>query len=237
MVPVLNGWSPTPNVTRALKLLAMTAALAAAPASAALAQSSPMAVGANIGTPGIGASVQMQTTDTLVLRGDVDWLRFGRDEEYGGVDYDGKVKSMTGGLFADWHPAGGPFLVSAGAYLGKRELEIDAQPTGNVEIGGQTFTPAQVGRIDGEARLSRVQPFLGLGFDNTFTSERAWGFRALAGVALSKRPDVNLTASGGVLSNDPAFIERLLAEEAEIEDDAEGFRYFPVLQIGFTRRF
>lgn len=224
-------------MTRTLKMLAMAAAFAAAPASAALAQSSPVAVGANIGTPGVGVSAQVQATDSVVLRGDLDWLRFSRDEEYGGIDYDGKAKALTGGLFADWHPGGGAFLVSTGAYLGKRELEIDAQPNGNVEIGGQTFTPDQVGRIDGEAKLSKFQPFVGLGYDNTFTAERGWGFRALAGVAFSKKPDVDLRASGGTFSSDPAFIERLLAEEAEIEEDAEGFRYFPVLQIGFTRRF
>ena len=78
---------------------------------------------------------------------------------------------------------------------------------------------------------------LGLGFDNTYVGDRGWGFRALAGVAFSKRPDVNLTASGGTLSNDPSFQARLRAEEAEARDDAKDFKYFPVVQVGLTRRF
>jgi hypothetical protein len=216
--------------------LAAALALILAPVPA-LAQSSSLAAGVNLGTPGVGAELQLQLSDSLVLRGDVDWLSYSRDEGYSGVDYDGKLKSTTAGLFADWHPGGGAFLISAGAYFGERNLDLTATPTGNVTIGGQTFTPAQVGRIDGRAEMSSFQPFLGIGFDNTFSREGPWGFRALAGVAFSGEPDVNLTASGGTFSNDPTFQARLQQEEAEVREDVEAFRYYPVLQIGLTRRF
>lgn len=196
-----------------------------------------MAVGANIGTPGVGVQASAKVSDMVVLRGAVDGAGISHDEDYSDIAYDGKAKLFTGGLFADLHPGGGAFFVSGGAYVGKRKITLRAQPTAAVEIGGQTFTPAQVGRLDGEAKLSNFQPFAGLGFDNTFVGERGWGFRALAGVAFSKRPDVSLTASGGTLSNDPNFQARLRAEEAEARDDAKDFKYFPVVQVGLTRRF
>lgn len=222
---------------RNLKLFAAAAAFAALSATTAAAQSSPVAVGVNLGTTGVGLEAQFSVSDSLVVRSSADGLSFDHDETYSGVDYDGKLKSMTAGLFADWHPGGSAFLLSAGAYVGERKVKLDAQPSGNVEIGGATFTPAQVGRIEGQAKMSDVQPFAGVGFDNTFTGDGAWGFRALAGVAFSKSPDVTLRATGGTFSNDPAFLARLRQEEQDLQDDADGFKYYPVVQIGVTRRF
>jgi hypothetical protein len=212
---------------------AACATLAAAPAASA----QDRAIGVSLGTPGIGVQASAKVSDNLVLRGAIDGMSLSRDEDYSDIEYNGKAKLMTGGVFADLHPGGGAFLISGGAYIGKRKIELDAAPTTSVDIGGQTFTPAQVGRIKGEAKLSNFQPFLGLGVDNTFTGDRSWGFRALVGVSFSKRPDVNLSASGGTLSNDPTLQSRLRIEEAEAQDDAKNFRYFPVVQVGLTRRF
>lgn len=220
---------------RSILTLAALAALALP--AAAMAQSSPVAVGGNLGTPGIGVSAQVLTTDTIVLRGDLDWMKWGYDRDYDGVDYEGTFRSLTGGVFADWHPGGNAFFVSGGAYLGKRKLDLDATPAAATDIGGTVYTPAQIGRLKGTAKLSKVQPFLGLGVDNTWVGDRAWGFRALAGVAFSKKPDVNLTATGGLLANDATFLARVAQEEANIRDDAKNVRYFPVLQVGLTRRF
>lgn len=225
------------SVHRLLKILAAAAALALAPAGVALAQSSPLAVGVNLGTPGVGAELKYQLNDSLVVRGSADWLSYSRDTDYAGIPYEGKLKTATAGLFADWHPGGGAFLVSAGAYFGERKAEIDATPSGPVDIGGAVFTPAQVGQLTGSVEMSKFQPFLGLGFDNTFTSGSGWGFKALAGVAFSKDPDVQLNATGGTFSNDPTFQAALAREEADIQDDAKGFKYYPVIQIGVSRRF
>jgi hypothetical protein len=215
-----------------LTALAAVCALASSPAAA-----QNMAVGVNVGTPGVGVQAAAKIGDMVVLRGALDGLSVSHDEDYSDVAYDGKAKLLTGGLFADLHPGGGAFFLSGGAYVGKRKINLRAQPTAAVDIGGQTFTPAQVGRLDGEAKLSNFEPFVGLGFDNTFVGDRNWGFRALAGVAFSKRPQVELTASGGTLSSDPDFQARLRAEEADARHDAKDFKYFPVVQVGLTRRF
>lgn len=217
--------------------LTLAAVAALALPAAAMAQTSPIAVGANIGTPGVGGSVQVLATDTVVLRGEFDWLKFDRDEDYSDIEYSGKLQSTTAGIFADWHPGGGTFLVSGGAYIGTRKIDFDATPTTNVNIGGSPFTPAEVGRLDGRATMSKFQPFLGLGYDNTWVGDRAWGLRVMAGVSFSGKPDVDLTATGGTLAADPTFQQRLQDESADIREDAEKFRYYPVLQIGLTRRF
>jgi hypothetical protein len=217
------------------KLVAAVAVLSAVPAASAMARS--VAGGIDIGTPGIGLEAEVQITPMLVLRGAVDGISISHKEDYSGVSYDGKAKLLTGGVFADLHPGGSSLLVSGGAYFGKRRLDLRATPSSNTTIGGVSYTPAQIGTITGAAKLSKAQPFVGIGYDNTFVGEHAWGFRALLGVSFSKRPKVNLSTSGGLLSSDPTFQARLRQQELDTEHDARNFRYYPVVQVGVTHRF
>ena len=48
---------------------------------------------------------------------------------------------------------------------------------------------------------------------------------------------VDLNASGGTLSDQPAFQDRLAEEEREIQADADDYKVLPVVQIGLNYRF
>jgi hypothetical protein len=206
-------------------------------AGAAQAQDNRLAIGANIGTPGLGAELQYKLSDKVVIRGGGDWMDFHYDHTYSDVAYKAKLKTGTGGAFIDWHPGGGGFFLSGGGYFGERKARLDGTPTGPTQIGDLTFTPAQIGTITGAVKMSKAQPFVGLGWDNTFTHDGRWGFRVLGGVSFSDEPKVNLIASGGTLSNDPNFQQQLQIEEQKVRDDAKDFKYFPVAQVGLTYRF
>jgi hypothetical protein len=173
----------------------------------------------------------------FVLRGAVDTLGFDLDETFDDVDYSGRLDFDTVGAFVDLHPLANGFFVSGGAYLGQRKVSLKATPAAPVNIGGQSFTPEQVGSLNGEVSLKTLAPFVGLGFDNTFTRNSRWGFRALAGVAWSDEPEVDLDASGGTLSNDPAFRARLAEERASIQSDVEDYGFYPVFQLGLNYKF
>lgn len=202
-------------------------------ASAASAQT---AGSIHAGTMGVGFEAQVALGPTFVVRGGVDRLRHDFDRTYSGVDYGAELDFDTVGAFVDLHPFRNAWFVSGGGYLGARELRLSAEPTTPVEIGGAMFTPQQVGRLTGEASLSQVSPFVGLGFDNTFTGRWRVGFRALVGVAVGESPDVTLTSTGGTLSNNAAFRQRLDAEAERIEEEAE-YSLYPVAQLGLTYRF
>ena len=220
-------------------IAAMTA-LACVVASPALAQtrSDPaVAVGVTAGTTGVGAEVQFALGPIFVLRGAVDTLGYDLDETYDDVDYSGRFDFDTVGGFVDLHPFANGFFVSGGAYVGQRSIGLTATPSAPVRIGGQTFTPAQVGTLTGEIKLKDVAPFAGLGFDNTFTRTSRWGFRALAGVAWSDKPEVGLSASGGTLSNDPTFRARLADEARAIQSDVENYGFYPIVQLGLNYKF
>lgn len=210
-------------------------------AGAAEAQSrhprSPITAALNLGTTGVGAEAQLSLGPVFVLRAGIDTLGYDFDETYGDVDYSGRVDFDTVSGFVDLHPFLNGFMISGGVYVGDRTINLDAQPTAPVEIGGATFTPAQVGTMSGRVKLSDTAPFVGIGYDDSFIREGTWGFRGMVGVAWSQEPEVGLTSTGGTLSNDPIFRARLEQEAREIQEDAEDKTFFPVVQLGVTARF
>jgi hypothetical protein len=225
---------------RTLAAVAGAAATGLACAGSALAQDTPQrnfAIGVQGGTTGIGANVQARLGSRFDLRGTADWIGFNHNATYHNIAYRGRVRGATGGVFLDVHPFDNAFMLSAGSYFGNRKLKIDATPSGNVNIGGATFTPAQVGQLNGDIKLSSAMPFVGLGFNNTFRTRSHWSFTGVLGVSFSGSPKVTLDSTGGTFSNDPTFRTYLNQEQATIAHDARNYRYYPVATIGVNYAF
>jgi hypothetical protein len=222
-----------------MRLIPLVGAALLLSAGSALAQSSEpgVAVGATAGTSGVGLDVQVKLGPIFTLRGSLDRLSHSADESYDGVDYNADLAFDTVGAFIDMHPMANGLLISGGAYLGDRDIALAATPTGPVEIGGQTYSPGQVGTLNGDVKLGDVAPFVGIGWDDTFYRSGRWGFRAVAGVAWSDAPEVALTSTGGSLSNDPTFQARLRDESQRITQETEGYGLFPIIQVGLNYKF
>jgi len=214
-------------------------ALATLPASTVLAQQnhSRFALGAQVGTPGAGVQLLYSLNDYVVLRGGYDVLKWDSDQTYKGIEYEADVDFQSPGAFVDLHPFKNGFFVSGGAYFGDRGVDINATPDDNVNIGGRAFTPAQVGALTGRIDLESTAPFVGLGYDNTFTRNGRLGFRLLAGAAFGDAPQVALDSTGGLFSDDPRFRVRLDTEEQDIQADADHYKVLPVVQVGLNYRF
>jgi hypothetical protein len=214
-------------------LLALIAA--SGPATAA----GSFAVGADLGTSGIGAELAYRLSPKFVIRGDYDYFKYDGDIRGEVLTYKGDLKLQTGGAFLDFHPFNNPWLLSGGAYVGTRAA--DAQPTLQDvnRIGGDSFLRAEVGVVQAKLKLDQFTPFLGGGWNNTFYNNR-WGFKVLAGAAFSNQPRVTLTRTGGA-TLDPAVAQRLATafgiEEGSLSRDADILKVYPVLQVGLTFRF
>ncbi len=128
--------------------------------------------------------------------------------------------------------------MTAGAYFGDKGLKLSATPTQNVEIGNQTFTPAQVGTLKAEASLEDTAPFVGVGWDTTFQgSGPGMGFKFIVGAMFTGSPDVSMTSTGGTLSSDSNFQAQLAIEEQNLQDDIDDYEIYPVVQAGLTWSF
>jgi len=221
-----------------------TAVLPIAAASGALAQDDEVApdadrfaVGAVVGTRGLGIEVQYAWSDQIVLRGTVDSLVWQVDGNYRGSDYVVDIAAPAVGAFVDLHPFRNGFLVSGGVYLGEPEVDLRAIPRRAVRLGGTTFTPAQVGQLYGSVMVNGTAPFVGLGYDATFSRNARWGVRAVAGATFTGTPRVRLTSRGGTLSSNRAFQVRLAREVKDLEAEISAYSVFPVAQIGLNYRF
>lgn len=214
------------------------AALAFGSGLAAQGAQAQLAVGGSIGTTGGSVEVQTQITPIIQLRGGYNYFQYGVDDTYDDIAYEGDLDLTTLGAFVDFRPFANSFIVTAGAYFGDKSLDLTARPTQNVDVGNQTFTPVQVGTLRANAALEDTAPFIGLGWDSTFQgSGSGLGFKFIVGAMFTGSPDVNMTSSGGTLSNDSNFRAQLAIEEQNLENDISDYEIYPVVQAGVTYSF
>ena len=211
--------------------------VAAAILLGACSHGSDVGYGGVVGTTGVGAEVKYNAHSRLMLRGSYNFLNFDANLDVDGIDYDAEVDGDTFGAFADYAPFDSGFVVSGGAYVGRKHIDLIATPNEPVDIGGMTFTPEQVGTLAANARFDTVAPYVGIGYDAYLNPRREWSLNARAGVMFAGSAEVELLSVDGELSQDPRLVQELRREVEQIEDDIDGYRYYPVVTLGLTRRF
>jgi hypothetical protein len=217
-----------------LRKCAAAAATGAVIAGAASAEG--LGLGASAGSDGIGADAFYKLNSFVVARGGFRYAGIELSREIDDVDYDLDIGFTSGVAALDIHPFANGFRLSAGAYFGAHDLDLMATPAASVEIGDQTFTPAEVGVVTGASDWNEAAPFFGLGFNNAHNGGRV-GFQAMLGAMYLGAPDVALQATGGLLANDPDFLAELAVEKQRLEDDLDDIQFYPILSLGLTVRF
>lgn len=208
--------------------------LAASPASAG-----DVGEGAVASTLGLGAEASYRFNPSLGLRAGVYAFRYDTDGVREGIVYDAEFKLANAAAYLDWHPFAGRFRLSGGVVVNDSSVDGTGRPDadGNYEIGGTTFTAAQVGTLTGTGTLDRAAPYLGLGWVFGAGDGRGFTLSLDAGVVFQGSVDVALRSTGGTLSGDPILQDALAAEAAELEADIDEFEPYPVLALGFGFRF
>lgn len=196
-------------------------------------------VDGSLGTTGFSAHVHYDVIPMVTVRAGFNYLEFELDdEEYDGVSYDTELDFTQFGLYADLHPipAFSGFTVTAGYVFGERSIDLVSTPTEPVEVGDQVFTPDQVGSLLGNGDFGSGGFYTGIGWDKTTRGLSPIGLVVRAGVIISDSPNISLRSQGGLADNDPqlrATLDAELAREAEsVNDDIDGFRFYPVLSVG-----
>ena len=184
------------------------------------------------GTLGVGPELTTKlATDINVRVGfntfDLDF----DDEEIDDVDYDLGIDLSSLSAIVDWHIFDDPFRISGGFISMHNEINLNATPNKNVEIGYSTYTPAQIGTLNGSLDIDGLSPYVGIGWGNPFAGKRRWGFTLDMGLAFTDSPDVKLTSSG------IATLADLEKERRDIEDDFDSLKVYPVITLGLFFRF
>ncbi len=193
-----------------------------------------VAVGGQASTAGFGPEISYSVSPNFTVRGVGNYLSFDYDETYDGIDYDLDVDLMSGGGFVDYHPLRNGFHLTLGALYNGNEAGLDAVAGAGTTIGGFTVPGGQTAGLRGDLSVDEFSPYVGLGYDTTFTSRSNWTFTVRAGVLYQGNPDVALRQTSGAATVPQADLD---AEARNIEDELDLVEFFPVLSIGLNYRF
>jgi hypothetical protein len=177
------------------------------------------------GTLGIGPEIGYRLSDNATF------LSFSHDFSSDDIDYDGKAHLKSGGAMIDLFPFGGGFFVSGGARINGNDGRATATPTANVQVGRNTFTPAQIGTLSGDAETKNFAPSLTLGYSGSMRSGFVAGVEA--GALFQGKVRVrNFRSSSNLI---PAA--NLEQERLEVQDDVDDYKVYPILQLTLGYRF
>ncbi|MEM8934995.1 MAG: hypothetical protein AAGC77_01145 [Pseudomonadota bacterium] len=196
-----------------------------------------VALGVQAGTLGVGADVQVRAYGPLVLRAGGHFLDFNIKAKYDGIRYDADFNLSNAYLTADVHPLNTGLFVSAGAIIGLDNIGLTATPANPLQVGDVVFNPADLGTVRGDVQANDVAPFLGVGFDDALTGIMPLSFSIMVGAAFTGEPDVALTAVDGLLEGDPMLEAELAREQANLQEDIDDYRIYPIARIGVAASF
>ncbi len=189
---------------------------------------------AKVGTLGAGAEVTLGLGDYFGLRVSGNRASWDGDKssDEGTIAWD--VELQTYGALLDIHPFGGGFRLSGGEMINKNKIRLHADLNEPVELNGQDY---QLSDFGGEVTFNSTAPYAGIGYGNAAGADGRWHFSCDFGVMFQGSPKVEAHATASDPAYQSAVDAALEKERAEIQDDANGFKYYPVISLGVSFRF
>lgn len=209
--------------------------------TAPVAQAAPgdAALGLKIGTLGIGLELTMEAMKNVNLRFGGNYFKFGTEVEVENNDYDLDLKLNSYTALADWYVTDSQFRITAGAFINENGLDGVALPSNTYEIDDTVYTADQVGVLSANVEFATVAPYLGIGWGNPLSDDSDISFMADLGIMFAGKPSLDITSTGGLLSNDPTLQANIAQAEQDFRDTDEIslLRFYPVISVGLNYRF
>lgn len=212
------------NVLRSAAAVAMLA-LVASPAAA-----QGIGIAGHASTLGVGGDLGIALSPVVSVRARASFQPWEPSRVVDDIDVTATLSSRTYAAFVDLHPFAGSFHISGGLVQFSAPITVVGQPLSSVEINGSMYEPDQVGRVEAIVRTKERAPYAGIGWGKAAGS---FGMMLDLGVVFQGEPQLEVTVDGP-FSSDPVFQQNLNAEVAEVENDISGFKYYPVISLGFS---
>ena len=212
----------------------------------------PLTIGAHGGTLGLGVQAAYDFSDSLAVRGLFSRFDYDFDTTNSDIRYDVEAELESFGLMLDWHPFGGAFRVTGGAFSNGNEISGKAE-AGNLEIGRTEYR----GRLNATADFKSFAPYLGIGWSSG-RADSGFSFVFDLGVLFQDTPDLRADGSVAgagaqcafsVSKDSSASLEGnacfalshlksdLESEHRDLQDKFDDLDLFPVLSLGLSYRF
>jgi hypothetical protein len=191
-------------------------------------------VGVKAGTLGIGLEGTWRPLPYMDLRVGGNAYDYKETGNQAGVNYEHTLGLESYYATANFRFPLSPFRVTAGLYSNGNELRLESAETGDFDIGGVTFTQAEIGTLSSTTSFANTAPYVGFGYD--FSLAGKVGLNLDFGVLWQGEPSVTMTTNG-LLANDPTLQFALETERLEIEDEFKDYKAWPVLSLGVVFNF
>ncbi len=190
--------------------------------------------GAKAGTLGFGLEATWRPVPYLDVRGGFNSYTYDSSAVEAGIDYDTSLNLDTFYATANLRPPMSPFRITAGLFSNSNEMSMVSQVSGTYDIGGMTYTAAEVGTINNVIGFDSTAPYLGFGAD--FRLANTIGLNIDVGVLWQGEPIVGMSVTGPI-GQDPIFQAELDAETAALQSALDNFKAYPVASIGVSVNF
>ena len=196
------------------------------------------AVAGRGGTLGFGAEGALAFGPNVAIRGGMGlWpIEFDATEWWDAgplVEATLKLPKTWYNIGADLY-LGGSFRVGGGLLFKSEDPSLTASlPSGaSIEIGGITYSAAEVGEVVGRVDSKSKAPYAIIGFGKH--TQSGIGLFLDLGVAFLGDSPVVLEGTQGSIINSPVFQTALRVEEAQLEEDLPTWarKYWPILNLG-----
>ena len=194
-------------------------------------------VGVKAGTLGFGLEITKGFTSTINGRLGINSFKFDASGTESDIDYDADLKLQSVAALVDWHPFSGGFRTTAGVLFNNNKLDMTAKSAVSYDIGGTTYTSAEIGTFGGTVSFNDIAPYVGIGWGNAVEQGQHLTFALDVGVVMQGSPQVDFTSTGGTLSSDPTFQSNVAVEEQQLEDSLNDYDMYPVISLGLAFQF
>ncbi len=194
-------------------------------------------IGTQLGTQGAGIHLSYNLTQSLYFKVEGNYFKYNDSLEIDSVDYDGDLDLSNLGITANYLPFDGyGFRITAGAFFSNNEFNGRASGAGEtVEIDDIDYLLGTGDALRGSVEYNSFNPYIGIGWDWAFGASQNFIFGLEVGVSYFGDPESTLTVEGGLADLVP--VAGLEAERQSFQDDAEDYKFFPVVKISLTYRF
>ncbi len=203
----------------------------------ALAQPPGVSVGVKGGTLGAGLEANIGLNEWCGLRLGANILQFSVNETVDDVDYDADLSMRNATALLDLYPFGGIFRLTGGVMYNANEFELEGRSSIPAVINGHAYSPVELGTLSGKADFDSWAPYVGLGWSSRPEHEAGWGVAFDLGVVFQGTPKVSSLSSSGTKGNDAQLVADLEHERVRVQDELDGYEYYPVVSVIVNYKF
>ena len=190
-------------------------------------------IGARASTLGVGVELSYRLSKGIGVRIGGNLFELSKDAAIENIDYRITPHLENGTAIVDLFPVGGAFHLSGGFLLNNNRVKMVARVNQNIDIGGTTYTPQQVGSLIGTLSFRKIAPYFGLGFGGRGRFAVLFDL----GVGITGTPRIGLVGNTSLTGTSKADFDANVAEElAQVRSEIDGksyLKFHPVLSLGF----